>query len=78
MSESEVSRRAAVLDDQAKELRAGTFDRACPCVWLDAIRVKVRECGRGVSKAVPIAMGVNVGGEREVLGVQVADNGGRG
>lgn len=74
MSKSEVSRMAAVLDDQVKEFRARTFDKAFPYVWLDAIYVKVREGGRGVSKAVLIATGVNADGEREVLGMQVADN----
>lgn len=37
--------------------------------WLDATFVKVRQDGRVVSRAVVIAIGVRMSGEREVLGV---------
>ena len=74
VSKSEVSRMAAVLDDQVTAFRARPLgERAMPYVWLDAMYVKVRENGRVVSRAVMLAIAVNEDGEREVLGVDVAD-----
>lgn len=75
MSKSEVSRMAASLDTQVAEFRERRLDHLeFAYVWLDALYVKVREGGRIVSKAVLVAFGVNERGEREVLGVQVANN----
>jgi putative transposase len=71
MSKSEVSRMAAVLDDQVKEFRSRPLEGEYPYVWLDGMYLKVREGGRIVSKAVLVAFGVNTDGQREVLGVQV-------
>jgi len=74
MSKSEVSRMAAVLDDQVAAFRERPLgEKAMPYVWFDALYVKVREGGRVVSRAVLIATGVNEEGEREVLGVAVAE-----
>jgi len=39
--------------------------------WVDATYVKVRQGGRIVSVAVTIAVGVNDGGRREVLGMAI-------
>lgn len=73
MSKSEVSRMAKTLDDQVASFRERPLgERAFPYVWLDAMYIKVRE-PRVVSRAVLIAIGVNEDGEREVLGVQVAE-----
>jgi putative transposase len=72
MSRSEVSRMAAVLDDQVEAFRSRRLEKRYPYVWLDALYVKVREGGRTVSKAVLVATGVAETGEREVIGVTVA------
>jgi len=42
-----------------------------PCVWIDATYLKVHEAGRIVSVAVTIAVGVNMDGRREVLGMSI-------
>lgn len=74
MSKSEVSRMAGVLDAQVAAFRSRSLgERAMPYVWFDAMYIKVREDSRVVSRAVLIAIGVNEDGEREVLGVQVAE-----
>lgn len=72
MSKSEVSRMAAVLDQQVKALEDRRLESRYPYLWLDALYVKVREGGRTVSKAVLVAIGVAETGEREVIGVTVA------
>lgn len=74
MSKSEVSRMAASLDTQVEAFRQRRLDHTdFPYLWLDALYVKVREGGRIVSKAVLVGFGVNASGEREVLGVDVAN-----
>ena len=74
MSRSEVSRMAAVLDEQVEAFRKRPLgEKACPYVWLDAMYVKVREDHRVVSRAVLVAIAVNDEGEREVLGVSIAE-----
>lgn len=74
MSKSSVSRMAAVLDEEVESFRNRPLgEHAFPYVWFDALYVKVRENGRVVSRAVMVAIGVNEQGEREVLGVSVAE-----
>ena len=74
MSKSQVSRMSSVLDDQVEAFRSRPLgEKAMPYVWFDAMYLKVRENKRVVSRAVLIAIGVNEDGEREVLGVTVAD-----
>lgn len=72
MSKSEVSRMAAVLDEQVTAFRERALEKAYPYLWLDALYLKVREGGRTVSKAVLVAHGVSETGERETIGLDVA------
>jgi len=73
MSKSEVSRMASELDQYVDEFRRRPLEHAYPYLWLDALYIKVHEGARVVSKAVLIAYGVSELGEREVIGVNVAD-----
>lgn len=43
-----------------------------PVVWLDALSVKVREEGQVRRKAVYLALGLNLDGEKELLGLWIA------
>ena len=49
------------------------LDEIYPIVYLDAIRVKVRQDGRVINKAVYLAIGVNLDGLKEVLGLWTAE-----
>ena len=49
------------------------LDEVYPIVYLDAIRVKVRQDGRVINKAVYLAIGVNLDGIKEVLGLWTAE-----
>jgi putative transposase len=69
ISESQVSRLCAELDAEVERFRTRRLAGPYPYVWLDATFVKVRECGRVVSQAVVVAIGVRQSGEREVLGL---------
>ena len=65
---------AATLDEQVTAFRNRPLgDKAVPYAFFDALYVKVREHKRVCSRAVLIGIGVNEDGEREVLGLAVAD-----
>jgi len=49
------------------------LDEIYPIVYLDAIRVKVRQDGRVINKAVYLAIGVTLEGIKEVLGMWTAE-----
>ena len=59
----------AVLEWQERPL-----DEFYPVVYLDAVRVKVRDNGRVLPKAAHIAVGVDMDGVKHVLGIWVQDN----
>ncbi len=50
------------------------LDAVYPIVYMDAIRVKARGNGHVVNKAVYLAIGVNLDGAKEVLGMWVSEN----
>jgi putative transposase len=45
-----------------------------PIVFFDAIRVKIRDSGRVVNKAVYLALGIDIDGQKELLGMWIAHN----
>ena len=58
----------AVLDD-VREWQARPLEDVYPIVFLDALIVKVRDGGAVRNKACYVAIGVNLEGERDVLGL---------
>jgi putative transposase len=73
LSKSEVSRICAALDAEVEAFRhRSLLGERYPYVWLDATYVKVREAGRVVSMACLVAVGVATGGERRILGLELA------
>jgi transposase-like protein len=66
---------AAELDELVEEFRSRPLDRGpYTFVWIDALTQKVREGGRTVNVHCLIATGVNAGGCREILGVDVTSS----
>ncbi len=55
----------------AKEWQGRRLNETYPIVFFDAIHYKVREDGKIVSKAVYVALAINLDGKREVLGFYV-------
>jgi putative transposase len=75
VSKSTVSRICAGIDDEVAVFRSRRLDHlAMPYVYLDATYIKARHAHRIVSRAVVVATGVTVNGDREVLGVDVGDS----
>lgn len=50
------------------------LDEVYPIVYLDAIRIKVRHDSRVINKAVYLAIGINMDGIKEVLGMWTSEN----
>ena len=59
------------VNEEVKAWQARPLDATYPIVYLDCIHVKVRE-GAVRVKAVYLAIGINMNGENEVLGLWVA------
>ncbi len=75
ISKSEVSRICKQLDTQLAPFRERALDHVWfPYLFCDATYVKVRAGGRIVNKAVVIATGVTINGDREIVGTAVGDS----
>ena len=61
----------AVMDD-ARAWQARPLDALYPIVYLDCIHVKTRDAGAVRAKAVYLALGINMTGEKELLGLWIA------
>ena len=58
--------------DEAKAWQMRPLDKLYPIVYLDCIHVKVRDNGIVRTKAVYLALGINMNGEKELLGIWIA------
>ena len=63
----------AVMED-AKAWQSRPLDALYPIVYLDCIHVKVRDAGVVRAKAVYLALGINMAGEKEILGLWISQN----
>lgn len=70
VTSTEVSQCAALLDEELSAWRDRDLGQY-PYVILDARYEKIRHAGQVVDAAVLLALGVSLGGKREVLGVSV-------
>jgi len=69
ISKSQVSEMAKSLDEEVSAFRSRPLDEGpYPYLWLDALAVKVRECGRIVRCACVVASAVDGDGHRQILG----------
>jgi putative transposase len=66
----------AVLEDMVA-WQNRPLDRVYPVVLIDAIVIKIRD-GQVANRPIYVAMGVNLDGERDVLGMWVGPTGGEG
>lgn len=68
---------STVTDAVAEEVKVWQnrpLDALYPIVYMDAIRVKVRNNGHVLNKAVYLAIGITMDGVKEVLGMWVAES----
>jgi putative transposase len=63
----------AVLDE-ARAWQTRPLEAIYPIVWLDGIVVKVQQNKQVINKSAHVVLGVNLRGEKEVLGLWLAEN----
>ena len=74
VSDSLVSRITDKIMPVVKEWQQRPLESIYAVVFMDAIHYHVRQDGRIVKKAVYIAIGINMDGKKEVLGMYVGEN----
>lgn len=60
--------------DEVKAWQVRPLDGVYPIVYLDALKVKIRDAGHVVNKSVYLALGINMEGDKELLGLWIEKN----
>jgi len=74
VSPSLISQVTDAISEEVMLWRNRPLDEVYPIVYLDAVRIKVRHDSKVINKAVYLAIGVNIHGIKEVLGMWTAEN----
>lgn len=69
-----VSTVTSAVEERVREWQMRPLDAVYPILYLDALRVKIRVDGRVQNRCVYIAIGVNLEGKKETLGLWTAEN----
>jgi putative transposase len=72
VSPSMISSVTDAVMDEAKAWQGRPLEALYPIVYLDCIHVKTRDSGAVRAKAVYLALGINMAGEKEILGLWIA------
>ena len=72
VSPSLISSVTDAVIDEVKAWQSRPLDTLYPIVYMDCIHVKVRDSGAVRVKAVYLALGINLAGEKELLGIWIA------
>jgi putative transposase len=72
VSPSLISSVTDAVMDEAKAWQGRPLEALYPIVYLDCIHVKTRDSGAVRAKAVYLALGINMAGEKEILGLWIA------
>jgi transposase-like protein len=74
VSHSIISQVTDAVLDEVHAWQSRPLETVYPIVWLDGIVVKVHQGKQVIKKAVHIVLGVNLRGEKEVLGLWITEN----
>jgi transposase-like protein len=69
-----ISRVTDAVIEQVIEWQSRPLDAVYPIVYLDCIVVKIRQDKRVINKAIYLALGVNMEGHKELLGMWLSEN----
>ncbi|WP_281561752.1 IS256 family transposase [Thalassomonas sp. RHCl1] len=69
-----ISRVTDAVIEQVIEWQSRPLDAVYPIVYLDCIVVKIRQDKRVINKAIYLALGVNLEGRKELLGMWLSEN----
>jgi transposase-like protein len=70
-----VSQITAEVKEDIREWQNRPLEAVYPIVWLDGLRVNIRHEGRVSIHVLHVAMGVNIEGHKEVLGLWLSEGG---
>jgi len=73
VSPSLISKVTDAVLDEAKTWQNRPLDAVYPVVYLDAIHMKIRTSGRVTNRAVYLALGINLEGNKELLGLWIGE-----
>lgn len=74
VSHTLISNVTEAVEQERKAWQNRILEEVYPIVYLDALVVKVRHEGRVVNKAIHLALGVNLAGQKELLGMWMTQN----
>jgi len=74
VSPTVISKVTNAVIEQVIEWQSRPLDAVYPIVYLDCIVVKVRQDKRVINKAIYLALGVNIEGNKELLGMWLSEN----
>ncbi len=74
VSPSLISKVTDAVLEQVIEWQSRPLDEVYPIVYLDCIVVKIRQDKQIINKAVYLALGVNLEGQKELLGLWLSEN----
>ncbi len=69
-----ISRVTNAVIEQVVEWQSRPLDAVYPIVYLDCLVIKIRQDKQVINKAVYLALGVNVEGHKELLGMWISEN----
>ena len=69
-----ISKVTDAVIEQVVEWQSRPLDEVYPIVYLDCLVVKIRQDRRVINKAVYLALGVNMEGHKELLGMWLSEN----
>jgi len=74
ISPSLVSQVTNHVMEQVVEWQSRVLDPVYPIVYLDCLVVKIRQDKRVINKAIYLALGINIEGHKELLGMWISEN----
>jgi putative transposase len=74
VSHALISNVTEAVEEERKAWQNRVLDAVYPIMFLDALVVKIRHNGRVVNKSVYLALGVNMEGQKELLGIWIAES----
>ena len=69
-----ISRATDEIKELAAEWRGRPLEPFCPVLFLDALRVNIRDGGTAVKKSVYLALAIRLDGQKELSGLWIAQN----
>lgn len=69
-----ISKVTNAVIEQVVEWQSRPLDEIYPIVYLDCIVVKVRQDKRVINKSIYLALGINLDGQKELLGMWLSEN----